>query len=350
MAPPGDGGTVHFRAGAGRPRRRLLKCDVPTMDILARARHFIELEAEAVAGLASMLGPSFEKAVEVLLSCKGRVICLGMGKAGLISRKVAATLASTGTPAFFVHPAEAIHGDLGMITADDAVLAFSNSGQTEEVVRIIPFFKHVGARLISVTSRADSDLARHADVSLVLTIAKEACPMNLAPTSSTTAMLVLGDTLALTLLEARGFGPEDYAIFHPGGALGRRLLTKVSDIMHTAEENPVVNSDVTIKQAVIEMTSKKLACTSVIDAEGRLVGFFTDGDLRRYLFHGNADLEVPVSAVMTRSPRVVHARTMAVKALEILRQYKIIELPVVDDDHRPIGLLHLHDITRAGIT
>lgn len=320
------------------------------MDILARARHFIETEAEAVSGLLSVLAPPFEKAVKTLLSCQGRVICLGMGKAGLIARKVSATLASTGTPALFVHPAEAIHGDLGMITAEDVVIAFSNSGQTEEVIRIIPFFKHVGAPLISITSRQDSDLARLADVSLVLNVAKEACPLNLAPTSSTTAMLVLGDTLALTLLEARGFGPEDYAILHPGGALGRRLLTKVSDIMHTGGENPVVKQDVTIKQAVIEMTSKKLACTSVIDEEGRLSGFFTDGDLRRYLFHGNANLEVPVATVMTRSPRVVHPQMMAVKALEILRQYKIIELPVVDEERRPIGLVHLHDITRAGIT
>ncbi|MCC5876571.1 MAG: KpsF/GutQ family sugar-phosphate isomerase [Candidatus Sumerlaeia bacterium] len=320
------------------------------MDLIARARYFIETEAKAVSGLTSVLGPPFEQAVNAMLQCRGRVICIGMGKAGLIARKIAATLASTGTPAFFVHPAEAIHGDLGMITADDVVLSLSNSGQTEEVVRIIPFFKHVGATLIAITSRAESDLARHSDISLILGIDKEACPLNLAPTSSTTAMLVLGDTLALTLLEARGFGPEDYAVFHPGGALGRRLLTKVSDIMHAGEENPIVRQDVTIKQAVIEMTSKKLACTTVVDGAGKLVGFFTDGDLRRYLFEGNADLEVPISTVMTKNPRTVNPAMMAVKALEILRQYKIIELPVVDDDHMPIGLIHLHDITRAGIT
>lgn len=320
------------------------------MDILARARHFIETEAKAVAGLTSVLGPSFEEAVNAMLHCRGRVICVGMGKAGLIARKIAATLASTGTPAFFVHPAEAIHGDLGMITADDVILSLSNSGQTEEVVRIIPFFKHVGATMIAITSRSESDLARHSDIPLILDIDKEACPLNLAPTSSTTAMLVLGDTLALTLLEARGFGPEDYAIFHPGGALGRRLLTKVGDIMHSGDENPIVTQNVTIKQAVIEMTSKKLACTTVVDDSGRLAGFFTDGDLRRYLFEGNADLEVPISTVMTRNPRTVNPAMMAVKALEILRQYKIIELPVVDENQMPIGLIHLHDITRAGIT
>lgn len=320
------------------------------MDLLARARHFIETEAQAVSDLVSVLGPSFEAAVNAILPCRGRVICVGMGKAGLIARKIAATLASTGTPAFFVHPAEAIHGDLGMITAEDVVLSLSNSGQTEEIVRIIPFFKHVGATLISITSNGESDLARHSDIALVLKIDKEACPLNLAPTSSTTAMLVLGDTLALTLLEARGFGPEDYAVFHPGGSLGRRLLTKVGDIMHKGDENPVVNQGVTIKQAIVEMTSKKLACTTVVDDSGRLAGFFTDGDLRRYLFQGNGDLEIPISNVMTRSPRTVHPGMMAVKALEILRQYKIIELPVVDETNLPIGLIHLHDITRAGIT
>lgn len=323
---------------------------VPPADLLDRARHFIQLEAEAVSGLTSVVGPDFQRAVEILLACNGRVITTGMGKAGLIARKVAATLASTGTPAVFVHPGEAIHGDLGMVTAQDVVMAFSYKGQTEEVLRIIPYFKHIHTPLIAVTSNQESQLANHADVSLIIKIDREACPLNLAPTSSTTAMLALGDTLALVLLEARGFKPEDYAIFHPGGSLGRRLLTKVADLMHSGEDNPIVPEDLPLRETMLVMTSKKLACTSVIDDSGKLVGFFSDGDLRRYLVKGSPDLDVPIGKIMTAGPKVARPDMMAVKALEILREFKIIELPVVDDENRPIGLIHLHDITRAGIT
>ncbi|MDK2970280.1 MAG: arabinose-5-phosphate isomerase [Candidatus Sumerlaeota bacterium] len=317
---------------------------------IERARHFIELETRAVADLKHVLGGSFEQAVNLLMACKARVVTTGMGKAGLVARKVSSTLSSTGTPSLFLHPAEAIHGDLGMVTADDVVIAFSYKGQTDELLRIIPYFKFRGVPLIAVTSNAESELARQADTALILRIEQEACPLNLAPTSSTTAMMALGDVLALVLLESRGFTPEDYAVFHPGGSLGRRLLTKVSDIMHAGDDNPVVEETTPLRDAITVITSKKLAATSVVDGTGMLVGFFSDGDLRRYLQHGSPDMDTPISQLMTRSPKVAAPDMMAVKALEILRAYKIIELPVVDADHKPIGMIHLHDIARAGIT
>ena len=300
--------------------------------------------------LKELPGEALLDAVRVLRDCQGRVITTGMGKAGLIARKAAATFASTGTPAHFVHPAESIHGDLGMITAADVVVAFSHQGQTEEVLRMLPYLKYVKVPLIAVTSNAGSDLAAHADVRLILKVDREACPLNLAPTARTTAMLALADTLALMLLEYCGFGPDDYAVFHPGGSLGRRLLTRVGDLMHTGEENPVVTEQTPLSEAILTITSRKMASTSVVDGAGRLSGFFTDGDLRRYLMRGGVDLSVPMSELMTRNPKRVTPSMMAVKALEILREYKIIELPVVDEEDRPIGIIHLHDITRAGIT
>ena len=320
------------------------------MNLIERARDFIRIEAAAVAGLESVLGEDFERAVGLLLECRGRIVTTGMGKAGLIARKVAATLASTGTPALFVHPAEAIHGDLGMITAQDVVVAFSHQGQTEELLRLMPYIKHIQAPLVCVTSNPESELARYSDVRLILCIEKEACPLNLAPTASTTAMLALGDTLALVTLEARGFKPEDYAIFHPGGSLGRRLLTKVSDLMHTGEANPVVSLETSLSEAIVLIAKKKLASTSVVDSDGRLVGFFTDGDFSRLMARGETNLARPIAEVMTRGPKSARPEMMAVKALEILREYKIIELPVVDEAGRAIGLIHLHDITRAGIS
>lgn len=322
----------------------------PAVDLLARARRVIELEAEAVAGLTAVLDASFEQAIARMLAVRGRVVTTGMGKAGLIARKVAATLASTGTPALFVHPAEAVHGDLGMITADDLALAFSHRGQTEEILRILPYLKHVGTPLIAVTSNPDSELARHADVAMILPIRQEACPLNLAPTASTTAMLALGDTLALVLLEARGFRPEDYAVFHPGGSLGRRLLTKVGDLMHTGEANPVAHEATPLRDALTVMTEKRLAALSLTDDEGRLTGFYTSGDLSRHIGDAGFDVKRPIRDFMTRNPKHARPEMMAVKALEILQQYKIIQLPVCDDAGRPVGMIHLHDITRAGIT
>ncbi len=332
------------------------------MDYIASAKRVIELEAEAVAGLTSVLNGSFQRAVELILGVKGRVVVTGMGKAGHVARKVAATFASTGTPALFMHPAEGIHGDLGMMTADDVALAFSHKGQTEEVLRIIPYLKHVGVPLIAVTSNPDSELARHAEVTLALAIRREACPLGLAPTASTTAMLALGDTLAMVLLEARGFKAEEFAMYHPGGSLGRRLLTKVGDLMHTGDENPVVRLDAPLREAVLVMTRTKMAATSVVDDDGKLVGVFVDGDLRRCLMSGPIDMDIRVGDLLgsrakfarpdmvQTGPKFATADMMAVEALQILRDYKIIELPVLDQNRKPIGMVHLHDITRAGIT
>jgi len=303
-----------------------------------------------VACLHHVIDSEFERAINLILNCKGRVVTTGMGKAGHIAKKIAATLASTGTPAFFMHPAEAIHGDLGMITANDIGLFFSHQGQTDEVLRIIPYFKHLKVPLIAITSNADSKLARHSDISLILPIKREACPLDLAPTASTTAMLALGDTLALVLLEAHGFKQNDYALLHPGGSLGRRLLIKVEHLMHTGKDNPVVRDDTKLRDAILVMTSSKLAATSVIDQSGSLVGIFVDGDLRRYLMKGQVNLDEPITGLMTKNPKFATPDMMAVKALEILREYKIIELPVCDESHHPIGMIHLHDITRAGIT
>ncbi|MFW5697241.1 MAG: KpsF/GutQ family sugar-phosphate isomerase [Fimbriimonadaceae bacterium] len=305
---------------------------------------------QAVKDLERTLGPDFERAVDLALKAEGRVVTSGMGKAGLIARKVAATMSSTGTPAVFVHPAEGVHGDLGMIAPGDVVLAFSHRGQTEEVLRIIPYIKYYKVPLVAVTSNPESELAKAADVVLIIHVEKEACPMNLAPTTSTTAMLALGDTLALVLLEARGFGPEDYARRHPGGSLGRRLLTRVSDIMHTGDDNPVVPENATLQEAILVMTKSKLAATSVVAQDGKLSGFFTDGDLRRHLAKGAPNLEMPIEQLMTRDPKRAWPEMMAAKALEIMRQYKIIELPVTDEEGHPVGIIHLHDITRAGIS
>jgi len=320
------------------------------MDLKAIAKRVIEIETQAVAGLTSVLGPEFEKAIRLIQECKGRVVVTGMGKAGHIAKKIAATFASTGTPAFFLHPSEGVHGDLGMITKDDLVLAFSHKGQTEEVLRIIPYIKYVGAPLIAITSNAESELAKHSDVALILGVTREACPLNLAPTASTTAMLAMGDTIALVLLEANGFKAEDFAMFHPGGSLGRRLLTKVSHLMHTGKENPVVHINTSLKEAIFTMTACKLAATSVVDDSGKLVGFFSDGDLRRYLTRGEVDMDRKIGEIMTKNPKHVTPDMMAVKALEILREFKIIELPVCDENYQPIGMIHLHDITRAGIS
>jgi arabinose-5-phosphate isomerase len=332
-----------------RTRASARSGSIAAMDVLEAARRVIRLEAEAVRSVESTLNASFIAAIDILLGCNGRIVTSGMGKAGLIARKVSATLASTGAPSFFMHPGEGVHGDLGMITSDDVVIAFSHRGQTEEVLRILPYLTHFRTPLIAITSNPDSELAKNAQVALVLDVAEEACPMNLAPTSSTTAMLALGDALALVLLEARGFRPDDYALRHPGGSLGRRLLTRVSDIMHTGEDNPVVNHTTRIREAILVMTRSKLASTSVVDDHGLLVGFFTDGDLRRFLMDGTPDLDRPISDVMTPNPKHAWPDMMAAKALEILHAHKIIELPVCDADGRPVGLIHLHDIMRAGI-
>jgi arabinose-5-phosphate isomerase len=319
-------------------------------DWIDLGKSVIRQETKAMVLLEHSLDDSFAQVVAALLICPGRIVTTGMGKAGLIARKVAATFASTGAPAFFMHPAEGIHGDLGMVTAEDLVIAFSNAGQTEEVLRILPYLKHFKTPIVAITSNPESELAKNADWTLKIPVETEACPMGLAPTTSTTAMLALGDALALVLLEARGFAPEDYALRHPGGSLGRRLLTKVQDLMHSGSDNPVVPETATLQDAILTMTKSKLAATSVVNADGVLTGFFTDGDLRRHLLTNGAQMNQPISEVMTRNPKRAWPDMMAVKALEILREHKIIELPVCNEFDHPVGMIHLHDITRAGIT
>ncbi|TWG83862.1 arabinose-5-phosphate isomerase [Cupriavidus gilardii J11] len=316
---------------------------------LQLARHTLQIEADAVAALSDRLTADFPRAVQMLLNCTGRVVVSGIGKSGHIGRKVAATLASTGTPAFFVHPAEASHGDLGMVTRDDVLIAFSNSGETAELLSIVPIIKRFGARLISVTGNPRSNLAQLADVHLDAGVAKEACPLNLAPTASTTAALALGDALAVAVLDARGFGEEDFARSHPGGALGRKLLTYVRDVMRTGNAVPEVRESTPLAQALMEITRKGMAMTAVVDPDGHAVGVFTDGDLRRLLETPRDWKTVPIGDVMHRNPFTVGPDQLAVEAVEIMEANRINQLLVVDGDNRLVGALHIHDLTRAKV-
>lgn len=314
---------------------------------LAAGRRVLDIEARAVAALSARLDASFGRALELLLACTGRVVVSGMGKSGHVARKIAATLASTGTPAFFVHPAEASHGDLGMITAGDVMIALSNSGESAELLAIVPLVKRRGARLVALTGNASSALAREADVHLDAAVAEEACPLGLAPTASTTAALALGDALAVAALEARGFGPEDFARSHPGGSLGRRLLTHVGDVMRTGEQVPRVPVTATIEQALFEITSKSMGMTAVQDAGGAVVGLFTDGDLRRALAAGHG-MGSPLAAVMTPAPRTIASSRLAVEAVEEMERLRINGLLVVDEG-RLVGALNMHDLFRARV-
>jgi len=310
----------------------------------------IQMELDAVAALKNRIGADFDKACALLLQCRGRVVVTGMGKSGHIGHKIAATLASTGTPAFFVHPAEASHGDIGMITANDIVIALSNSGTTAEIVTIVPLLKRLGIPLIAMTGNPSSIMAQQADVHLDAGVETEACPLNLAPTSSTTVTLVLGDALAIALLEARGFTAEDFAFSHPGGALGRKLLLKVADIMHSGERVPRVFDTTQLRDALFEITDKGVGMTTVTDANGQLIGVFTDGDLRRALDKTAIDLNTTtIDAVMTRKCTTINEDMLAAKALGIMEDRKITSLVVVDADLKPIGVVHMHDILRAGV-
>jgi len=316
---------------------------------LELARRVMEIESEAVAVLGRRLDQQFLKAAELLLACHGRVVVSGIGKSGHGARKIASTMASTGTPAFFVHPAEANHGDLGMITRHDVLIAISYSGETEELLSIVPLVKRQGAGLISMTGNARSSLAREADVHLDCKVDQEACPLNLAPTASTTATLALGDALAITLLDARGFGPDDFARSHPGGALGRRLLTHVADIMRTGDEIPCVADNASFADAVLEISRKRMGMTAVVDSHQKLVGIFTDGDLRRSLEQGTDMRQARVSDVMTRNPRSIRPQALAVEAAQLMEQFKTTQLPVVDDHGLLTGALNVHDLFRAKV-
>lgn len=318
-------------------------------ELIQSARRTIDLEIKAVEGLLAHIDADFVKACELILASKGRVVVVGMGKSGHIGKKLAATLASTGTPAFFVHPAEASHGDMGMITRDDVILALSNSGSTAEIVTLLPLIKRLGIQLISLTGNPDSPLAKAAEVNLDARVEQEACPLNLAPTSSTTAALVLGDALAIALLEARGFTAEDFAFSHPGGALGRRLLLKVENVMHAGTELPQVNRGTLLKDALLEMSRKGLGMTVVLEADGRLAGIFTDGDLRRSLDR-NIDVHTTrIEEVMTVHGKTARADMLAAEALKIMEDHKINALVVIDKNERPVGALNMHDLLRAGV-
>ena len=320
---------------------------------LQLARQTLEIEAEAILALKSRLTTSpddaFARATALLLGCSGRVVVSGMGKSGHIARKIAATLASTGTPALFVHPAEAAHGDLGMVTEADAVIALSNSGESDELMAILPVIKRLGAKLIAMTGRPQSTLALLADVHLDVGVAREACPLNLAPTASTTATLAMGDALAVALLDARGFREEDFARSHPGGALGRRLLTHVRDIMRSGDALPMVKPDVLLPQALLEITRKGMAMTAVVDDHQHLLGIFTDGDLRRLIELGKDFSRSTISDVMRANPRVVGPDQLAVEAVELMEEFRINQVLVTEADGLLVGALHIHDLTRAKV-
>lgn len=320
---------------------------------LQLARDTLQIEADAILALKARLGSDeradFAKATALLFHCSGRVVVSGMGKSGHIARKIAATLASTGTPAMFVHPAEAAHGDLGMVTEADAVIAISNSGESDELMAILPLIKRLGAKLISMTGRPESSLARLADVHLNVAVEKEACPLNLAPTASTTATLAMGDALAVALLDARGFREEDFARSHPGGTLGRRLLTYVRDVMRTGSEIPTVKPDVALPAALLEVTRKGMAMTAIVDDDQRVLGIFTDGDLRRLIELGKDFSKTLISEVMHHNPRMVGPDQLAVDAVELMEQYRINQVLIAEKDGRLVGALHIHDLTRAKV-
>lgn len=316
---------------------------------LELAREVINIEAAAVQALTQRIDENFLHALDILLTCAGRVIVSGMGKSGHIARKIAATMASTGTPAYFVHPAEASHGDLGMITTDDVFIALSYSGESEELLTIVPVIKRQGAKLISLTGNPRSSLAREADVHLDAAVEKEACPLGLAPTASTTAALALGDALAVALLDAKGFGEEDFARSHPGGSLGRRLLTHVRDIMRSGEHIPAVNQDALLADAVLEISRKGLGMTAIVDSAQRVMGIYTDGDLRRTLEKKVDISSTPVSAVMSKQPRTIGPDALAAEAVQIMEQYNISQMLVVDADTKLVGALNMHDLLHAKV-
>ena len=319
-------------------------------DLLASGRRVFAIERDALDAVAARLDGAFVDACRLMLATPGRVVCIGMGKSGHIARKIAATLASTGTPAFFVHPGEAAHGDLGMITDADVVLALSYSGESDEILTLMPVLKRQGNPVIAMTGRAASTMAREADVHLDVSVPAEACPLHLAPTSSTTASLAMGDALAVALLEARGFTADDFARSHPAGALGRRLLLHISDVMHAGDDLPRVGPDVSVSEALVEMSRKRLGLTAVVDADERLLGIFTDGDLRRALDDAQVDLRAtPIAQVMTRAPRTIPSDVLAVEAAHVMEQHKINGVLVVDAEGRVVGALNIHDLLRARV-
>jgi arabinose-5-phosphate isomerase len=319
--------------------------------ILEEAKRVIRIEAEALRRLADSINGEFERAVRLVLATRGRVVVTGMGKSGLIGQKIAATLSSTGTPSFFLHPAEGIHGDLGMIMKGDVVVAISNSGETDEVIRILPVIRRLGASLIGLSGNPSSTLARQSDVFLDISVQEEACPLGLAPTASTTATLAMGDALSVVLLVERGFQAEDFALFHPGGSLGKKLLLTVADLMHGGEAMPLVRADAAMKDALFVITAKGLGITGVVAADGSLQGVITDGDLRRALERGESILAMQASDLMTGTPKRIRHDELAARALQRMEEHSITSLFVFEDDisRVPVGVIHLHDLLKAGL-
>ncbi len=320
--------------------------------MIEQARQVLRMEAAAIEALIPRIDEQFVLAAQLILETKGRLIVTGMGKPGHVGQKITATMLSTGTPSFFLHPAEGIHGDLGMVTQDDIVLAISNSGETSEVINILPSIRRIGAKIIAICGNAQSTLAQNADVVLDASVEQEACPLGLAPTTSTTAELAMGDALAVVLMSARKFTANDFAVFHPGGALGRKLLMKVANVMHGEEENPTVTVEQSVKEALFVITDKGLGATSVVDAEGKLVGLITDGDIRRGLEKGLDFLTHNVGELMTKQPQTITAEKLAAEALRMMEQHRpkpITVLPVVDKDGHSVGLVHVTDLLRQGI-
>ena len=319
------------------------------MNILKRAKEVLEIEAKAVASLKKNINAQFVRAAKMILLSKGRVVVTGVGKTGIIAQKLSATLSSTGTPSLFLHSAEAIHGDLGRVIKDDIVIILSYSGESEEIRKLLPVLKKIGAKIISITGNTKSLMARYSDVILNTAVKKEACPLGLAPTASTTAMLAMSDALAVCLLESKGFAAKDFALYHPGGALGRRLLLTVEDIMRKGANNPIVKGEMKVAQVLVKITHSRAGSATVIDNKGRLIGIFTDGDLRRHL-EIDPDLSGrKVKDVMTKNPTVARPMMLAAEAMRIMQEKKIDEVPVVDERHRPVGLLDVQDLLKAGL-
>ena len=319
------------------------------MSIIEEAKRVLKIEADAVSKLMESIGDNFEAAVDMISACKGKVVVTGMGKSGIICQKISSTMASTGTPAFFLHPAEGVHGDLGMLAKGDVVVAVSNSGETAEVLSILPVIRRMGLKLITIAGNADSTLAKRGDVFLDITVREEACPLGLAPPASTTATLALGDALAVALMYKRGFKEEDFAFFHPAGTLGKSLLLKVSDIMHTGDRLPVVADDASVKESILEMTSKGFGVTAVMSKKGDFSGIITDGDLRRALERDGDIINERAADIMTKNPKKIPPDALAAKALRLMEENKITALFVMEEGGRPEGIIHLHDLLQTGV-
>ena len=337
---------------AKRTKDKKLQETSQTKDLIGFGREVVSLEIDGLKELARGIGPDFERAVRLLLECRGKVVVCGIGKSGIVARKIAATLSSTGNPSVYLHPVEAVHGDMGMVTVDDIFLAISKSGSGEELAKLLPYLKAIKVKVISITASAGSRLAEASDIVLLTNVGREACPMDVVPTTSTTAAMVLGDALAVAVFRSRDFGKDDFARLHPSGTLGKRLLLTVGELMHGGDDIPVVNTDTPLREALVEIVDKRLGCTGITDSGGRLVGIITDGDLKRILIKNREAFDDPVKRLMTRNPRTITPEVLVIEALEKMEiepPSPITQLFVVDEQARPIGVVHIHDIIRSGL-